>query len=118
MIYAVVGGRDFNDYERLSKILNKLKITKIVSGGAKGADTLAAKYAKDHNIKLEVHYPDWDKYGKSAGYIRNEILVERSEAIIAFWNLSSPGTKHTIQIAKRAGKDVTVINYSNAEPLF
>ena len=88
MVYAIIGGRDFEDYERLKSVLKELKITKIVSGGAKGADTLGADYAKEMGIDLEVFYPDWDKFGNSAGYIRNELIVESSDAIIAFWDFS------------------------------
>ena len=76
MRLAIVGGRDFNDYALLANtIFNSLSpldfITSIISGGAKGADTLGENFAENNGIDCIVYKPEWDKYGKSAGFIRN-----------------------------------------------
>lgn len=110
-IYAVIGGRTFNDYELLKSELDKLQIDKIVSGGAKGADTLAERYAKEHSIPLEVFNADWDKFGKSAGYIRNEQVMTVATNVVAFWDGISKGTAHTIRIAKKQSKPVIIVDY-------
>ena len=101
---AVVGSRSFNDYELLSQVLGSVKTTicSIVSGGAKGADSLAAKYALEHSIPLHEILPDWDKLGRKAGFVRNREIVASADALIAFWNMGSKGTAHTIQLARDA----------------
>ena len=109
MNIAVVGSRDFTDYNLLSDTLNEEDITLIISGGASGADSLAEEYAHEHKIPLEVHRPDWDHYGKRAGYVRNKEIVSRSDKVIAFWDGKSQGTKHSIEIAKYQKKPVRVV---------
>ena len=61
MKVAVIGSRSFNDYSLLKKVMNKYaeKATTIISGGAKGADTLAEKYAQECNLEKEIFLADW-----------------------------------------------------------
>ena len=106
-VIAIVGSRDFNDYEVLKTEMNKFDIEKIVSGGAKGADLLAEQYGREHNIPVEVHKPDW-KMGLHAGILRNKVIVDHSDAVVAFWNGESYGTLSTIKHAKKTGKPVTI----------
>ena len=106
MKLAVVGSRNFDDYEFLKKILNYHPCTQIISGGARGADSLAKRYATEHGIPIKEFMPDWDVYGKSAGYIRNEKIVDTSDELVAFWNGISRGTKHSLTLAENAGKPV------------
>ena len=61
MRVAVVGSRGFNDYLLLKETLLNHFITRIVSGGAKGADKLAEKFAEEHGIPLDIHKPDWKR---------------------------------------------------------
>jgi len=116
MRLAIVGCRSFQNFEFLEKTLfEKLKmdyITEIVTGGALGADSLGMAFAKKYEIPLTVFYPDWKKYGRSAGFLRNEVIVKNSDHVIAFWDYQSKGTKSTINIAiKELGEDaVTVID--------
>ncbi len=105
---AVVGSREFSDYIFLGNILKWYNISRIISGGAKGADSLARRYANEHGIPIDEFIPEWDTYGKSAGYKRNEKIIEAADEVIAFWNGSSKGTKHSINIANEAGKPVYV----------
>ncbi len=86
----------------------KLKI-----GGAKGADSLGEEYAKENNIPTKIFIPDWDKYGKSAGMIRNTDIVNESELIVAFWDGISSGTLDSINKAKKNNKKVLIINYGH-----
>ena len=101
MKIAVVGSRDITDYDWISRILGKYTITEVISGGAKGVDSLAARYANEHNIKLTEFLPDWEIHGKSAGFIRNKLIVDHAEHVIAFWNAKSTGTKHSIDYAQK-----------------
>ncbi len=103
---GVVGSRTFNDYQFLCDMLKWHDIKKIISGGAKGADSLAERYAAEKKYPLKVIMPEWEEFGKSAGYRRNVQIVEQSDEIIAFWDGNSKGTAHTIKIAEDSGKSV------------
>ena len=115
MKLAVIGSRTFNDYNRLKSILDKIHnfkyIELIISGGANGADLLGEKWAKENHIKTLVFKPDWDKFGKSAGYKRNIEIVNSSDTVIAFWDGVSKGTQHSINIAKEQNKKCYIINF-------
>jgi len=109
---AVVGSRHFTDYERLCHVLDSVHtpITSIVSGGAHGADSLSERYADEHNIPMVIFYPEWDKYGKSAGYRRNQLIVARADAMVAFPTRRSIGTWHSIDLARAKGIPVHVVH--------
>ena len=115
MKVAVVGSRDFDDFDYLSAILDCTRnlpgIDLIISGGARGADRLAEQYAKQHTIPIKIFYAEWDKYGKSAGYRRNIDIINEAEMVIAFWDGKSKGTKHSIDLAKKQGKLISVYTF-------
>ncbi len=103
---GVVGSRSFTDYSFMCGILKWYDIEMIVSGGATGADSLAIKYAVEHNLPYKEFLPDWNLYGKRAGYLRNELIIHNSDEVIAFWDGKSKGTKHSIDIAESLGKPI------------
>jgi len=117
MVIGIVGSRTFSDYAYMKGILDyyfKAKeIDKIVTGDAKGADTLAAKYANENKIELEVFYAKWKTYGKSAGPRRNAKIVAKADMIIAFRVAREPnkGTNDTINKANEKNKDVVICDY-------
>jgi len=113
MKIAIIGSRGFNDYDKLKANLEFYidKATLLISGGAKGADSLGERWAKENEIPTQIFYPDWDKHGKSAGYIRNKDIVANADLIIAFWDGVSKGTKHSIDIALESNKKLLVITY-------
>lgn len=108
-IVAVVGSRSFSDYDALCKELDGQEVDEIVSGGAAGADSLAYQYAKDKGIPILVIFPKWKQFGRSAGFLRNKLIVDRCTRVVAFWDGSSKGTASTIKLAQDAGKEVQVI---------
>lgn len=112
---AIVGSRGFNDYDLLEKTINENykidQIEAIVSGGARGADSLGEKYAEKNNINKEIHLPDWKKYGRGAGFVRNKDIVDACDSIILFWDGSSKGTMHSMRLAQKAGKKIHLIEY-------
>ncbi len=76
----------------------------VITGGAKGADTVAHDLAKDLGAKTLVHYAEWNRFGKSAGPIRNgRMLDEEPDVVIAFPIGKSVGTRHCIKEAERRG---------------
>jgi predicted Rossmann fold nucleotide-binding protein DprA/Smf involved in DNA uptake len=113
MVYAIVGSRNFDDYEKVKEVLKDADISKIVSGGADGADSLGEKYAKEHDIELVTYLPDWKQYGKAAGMIRNKLIINDADVVIAFWDGVSKGTANSINLAKKQKKKLIVIYFGN-----
>ena len=120
MIKVIIAGtRDFNDYAFLKKNVDYFlqginpnnEEIEIVSGNARGADKLGERYAKEHNLPVKLFPANWDKYGKRAGYLRNQEMANYSDVLIAFWDEKSKGTKHMIDIAKKQDLTVIVVGY-------
>lgn len=104
MKIIIAGSRDFFDPELIDEVYNSLedvKITEVVSGGARGADKAGEEWAYRCGIPIKRFPAQWDKYGKSAGYRRNAEMAEYADGLIAFWDGESKGTQHMIDIAKR-----------------
>lgn len=103
----VCGGRDFNNrelcFESLDRYLKGYENIEIVSGHARGADTLGEEYAHAHGLKLTIFEADWEQYGKSAGAVRNRQMLKyaskETPVVIAFWDGKSRGTKNMIDQA-------------------
>jgi hypothetical protein len=86
----------------------------VVHGGARGADTIACEWVKKmqslgYQVTTEVHQADWYEYGKAAGPIRNEVMVDAgADVCLAFPLGESRGTRHCMSAAEKAG--IPVIN--------
>lgn len=106
--YAVIGSRTFTDYDFLVSVLKFHNIDEIISGGARGADSLAKLYGQRNSIKVVEFLPQWDIYGKSAGFRRNKLIIDACDEVIAFWDGASKGTKISIDLAKEQGKPVHI----------
>lgn len=118
----IAGSRGFSNYKLLKEKCNEYLREKrkeyniiIISGGARGADTLGEKYAQDEGFSLEVFPANWNKFGKSASFIRNEQMAEIADALIAFWDGKSHGTKHMIEIMENKKLLVRVVNYETSD---
>lgn len=109
----VAGSRGFSDQALMDTKLDHyfagLKPTAIISGGARGADSMGEAYAKSRDIPVLRFPAQWDKYGRRAGYLRNAQMLEVADALVAFWDGSSRGTKHMIDISKAKGIQVRVV---------
>lgn len=110
MKVAVIGSRGFNDYDLVKETLKHHTITLLVSGGAKGADSLGERYANENNIETLIFKPDWKKHGPAAGPLRNTDIVNNADTIIAFWDGESKGTKDSITKAEKLGKNIIIVN--------
>lgn len=112
---AIVGSRNFFDYNLLCQTIAvyyaEKPISEIISGGAVGADSLAARWAKEFEVALTEILPEWDRFGKRAGFIRNEDIVKRADMILAFWDGESKGTQNSLSIAKRLKKPTFIIYF-------
>ena len=107
MKLAIIGSRTL-DITNIGDYLPS-GVTEIVSGGAKGIDEAAARYAREHNIKLTEFYPDYERYGRAAPLKRNELIAQYADAVLAFWNGTSRGTKYTVELFRKQKKPVTVV---------
>jgi hypothetical protein len=107
MKVAVIGSRNLY----VSDIGSHLPpgCTEIVSGGARGVDRCAERYAKENNLKLTVFLPDYDQHGRSAPILRNKTIVEYADFVVAFWDGSSRGTYFVIDYCRKTATPYTVI---------
>lgn len=109
----ISGSRTFRNYEMLECTMDHLlqNVTddiQIVCGKARGADALGEMYANDRGYDVRYFPADWEGLGKSAGFRRNELMADNADALVAFWNGKSNGTKHMIQVAKQKKLKVRV----------
>ena len=110
MKLAVVGTKKFKDLQFLKSILEVIpKIDQIISGGAAGTDTLARQYAFQKQISFLEFLPDHKKFGDKAKHIRDKLIVQECDELIAFWDGECEGTRFTMDIARKLGKPVRVI---------
>ena len=107
MKIAVIGSRNLR-VENLEDYL-PADCTEIVSGGAKGIDECAAKYAKTHGIKLTEFLPQYDRYKRAAPIVRNKQIVDYADLVLAFWDGKSKGTYSVIQYCEKTGKQCKII---------
>ena len=109
----IAGSRGFNDYSLLSKTMDSLLINvsspiTVVCGMARGADSLGERYAMEKGFQVDRFPAEWDRYGKSAGVIRNEKMAKNADALVAFWDGRSHGTKNMIDFASAYGLEVRI----------
>jgi predicted Rossmann fold nucleotide-binding protein DprA/Smf involved in DNA uptake len=117
MKVLICGSRGIKDPAVLLQAVEQSGMTPrhIISGGARGVDHLAREYAAAKGIEFTEYLADWDRYGKRAGFVRNCVMVGAADAVIAVWDGSSPGTKHSIEYARSCGKQVFVYLHTTAQ---
>ncbi len=129
----IAGGRDFDNYEKLVEFCNKVLINKndieVVCGMAGGADLLGKRYAIEKGLKVNEFPADWNnidvepcviktnkngnKYNTLAGHNRNKLMAENAEALMAFFDGKSKGTKNMIDLATEKGLKIKVFRYND-----
>ena len=123
MKVVICGPIDFNDYEVVCQAIEKsgFEITEVVSGGAKGADTLGERWSREQlrkepkvskakwsDLKQEgavIKKNKWGSYNSNAGFFRNEEMAKYCDGVIAI-DTGSAGTGHMIKMAKQYGKEL------------
>ncbi len=107
----VCGSRDWRDPTPIRRALAELQAAwgsfEVVEGGARGADTLARQAAQDLGLMVREFPANWRRYGKAAGMIRNQAmldyLLEADQRLVLAFPLSqSRGTRHMVAIARAA----------------
>ena len=107
MKLAIIGSRTITSVN-LSDYL-PADVTEIVSGGARGIDTVAADYAREQGIPLTEFDPDYPRYGRGTPLKRNAQIADYADEVLAFWDGVSRGTVHTVELFKKQGKPITLI---------
>lgn len=107
MKLLIAGLRSITDFD-LSPYIGD-DVDTILSGGAKGIDTIAEEYADSHGIEKTIIKPQYDRYGKGAPMVRNKELVNLCDKALIIWDGVSKGTKFTADFAKKMNKEVTII---------
>lgn len=99
----VAGSRDITEYQLVHDAIytSPWLITEIVSGGARGVDTLGEQAAAAFGIPTKIFPADWDTHKRAAGPIRNQQMAEYSEGLIAIWDGKSTGTWDMIKRARK-----------------
>lgn len=119
-VVIVAGSMSFNDlplmYKKLDYYLQNQDKILIIHGGANGADKCAAMYAKERGIKTKVFLPDWDKYGKKAGILRNIEMFEyasqfQNRGCVVFRDGTSKGTKNDIELAEKYDVPLRIVEF-------
>ena len=122
MKVIVAGSRDITSYTIVKQVIEsalvafKGRIGEVVSGGARGVDTLGERYAKEMRVPVKLFMADWNTNGKAAGYIRNGEMADYADALIAVWDGVSKGTGHMIDQARQRHLRVFVAIVSITEP--
>lgn len=114
----IAGGREFSDYALLCESCDKFFCQKhqthdivVISGTARGADTLGERYAHERGYAVEKYPADWNRDGKAAGPIRNAQMAKVADTLIAFWDGQSKGTANMIDQAKTRGLSIKIVKY-------
>ena len=108
MKLAIIGSRNL-EVQNLGDYLPST-VTEIVSGGARGIDTVAATYAKQNGITLTEFLPDYQRYKRGAPLKRNQQIADYADEVLAFWDGQSHGTMYTVDLFKKLGKNVTIVH--------
>lgn len=116
----IAGSHTFTDYpllvQKCDNILSGIRRNSnivIISGTARGADRLGEKYASERGFPIRRFPANWSRDGRAAGPIRNALMADNADALIAFWDGQSRGTKNMIDNAREKGLAVRIINYNN-----
>jgi len=116
----ICGGRNFDDVDYfldiVSPIHEEIGLTRIITGGARGADALGEAWRIEAGLDGKVYPADWTKHGRSAGPIRNQEMLDKEQPDLVIGMPGGSGTKHMIDIAERAGVPTVACrwNYFNS----
>ncbi len=113
MKLLIAGSRTIESFDLKSYIPEG--VTSIISGGAKGIDKLAEKYADENNIPKIVVLPEYEKYGRAAPIKRDDLMVDMADSVLVIWDGVSKGSRHTIEYAKKKNKPLNVVKACKSE---
>ena len=104
MKLLIIGSRTITNFDLTGHVPEETSL--IISGGAKGVDTIAEQYADSHGIEKLIIKPQYEKFGRAAPIKRNEEMVDLADIVLAIWDGRSRGTKYTVDYAVKKGKRI------------
>lgn len=107
MKLLIIGSRTISDFDLSRHIPDGVKL--IISGGAKGIDSVAEKYADDHGVEKLIIRPRYERFGRVAPLKRNEAMVDLADVVLAVWDGQSRGTRYTLNYARKSDKKIIEI---------
>jgi predicted Rossmann fold nucleotide-binding protein DprA/Smf involved in DNA uptake len=107
---GIVGSRRFPDLERVAAYVRSMPAgARLVTGSASGVDAAATRAARGRGLPVQVLAASFEEASdQEVAALRNRRLVEACDVLVAFWDGASPGTRHTVERALDAGKEVHV----------
>ena len=110
MNVIIAGSRTITDIEQVKRAVeaSKMVVDEVVSGGARGVDLLGEQWAAEAGVLVKRFPAQWDKFGKVAGYLRNQQMADYADALIACWDGQSRGTADMVRRAEKRGLAVYV----------
>jgi SLOG family YspA-like protein len=116
MKLIIAGSRTFTDYQLPCQTLapERLRITQVITGGARGTDQLGYRWAWKHALPHQLFRADWERFGKSAGVRRNYQMAQAGDVLVCFWDGVSKGSAHMVQCMRQLGKPVVVVRVDAA----
>jgi hypothetical protein len=116
-IVAIVGSREYPDTNDVRDYIDTLRFfdIEIVTGGASGVDKVAEEYALSLGMAVWVVSPNYGQYGRRAPLIRNTMIAQECDRMVAFWDGRSRGTMDAVRKARQMGKPVDVRYFPNSK---
>lgn len=110
MKIIIAGSRSITDYTALQYAIAQtdFSIGEVVSGCARGPDSLGELWAIQHSIPIHKFPADWGRFGRAAGMYRNADMASYADAAIILWDGESRGTLDMIDKMRRVGKPFEV----------
>ena len=111
---AIIGSRTFDNYDLLKSVVSTDGVEQIISGGAKGADSLARDFAAENGLPMLEFLPDYKTHGRSAPFVRNSQIVEAADIVYAFWDGKSTGTLDSLKKARTLKKTIVITMFEQS----
>ena len=113
MKLAIIGSRDLK-IEGMERYLPQ-NVTEIITGGARWIDSYAQEIAEKRKLRLTVFLPQYPRYHRGAPLKRNEQIIDHADAVLAFWDGASNGTRQAIAYAEKQHKPLQVYLFQESK---
>ena len=114
MKVLVCGGRNYRNWSAVTECLQRIHavtpIDVLIHGCAKGADTLASRWAYFVGVREHGFHADWERHGRAAGPIRNQAMLDKGKPDLVVAFPGGAGTADMVRRATAAGVRILVVD--------